>query len=859
LNTIGPHNYITTFMPLDTIEKAQFKDYLSKQPSYNELLDKNGNIHNHWKEFFEAYKDLGNKEFTNRNQYLQKLLRENGVTYNVYGDPSGQSRIWHLDPIPFLISQNEWQRVESGLKQRAHLLDLIFKDIYGENKLIKNGLLPAELIYNHAGYLRECAGIPFKNKHGLILYSADVARSPDGNIWVLNDRTQAPSGSGYSQENRTAMSQIFPEFFNKVKIKRLSSYFTTLRNTLNSIAPPSTKHPRVVLLTPGPRNETYFEHSYLSSHLGISLVQGQDLMVKDNFVWIRTIEGLEKVDVIIRRVDDIYCDPLELKEDSQLGIPGLLQVIRAGNVSLANPLGCSILENPGLLPFLQNISHYFTGEDLILPTLASWWCGQPRELKYVLDNLSSLVIRRIYRDTATSSSIDASSLSSAGLKELKEQIKMKPYLYIGQEKILFSSVPSYVNGTIEPRNVMFRSFLVSNNGTYEAMPGGLTRISSDVRSFIISNQAGGLSKDTWIISDPDKPEEPVKEILTENRHQHIDALPSRTAENLFWVGRYADRILANARYIRAVIQYINSKGGISTDQDKYTEAILLKGLTHYTCTYPGFTSEQTLLAPWNELFDLFLNEERIGGLKYNVSMILRSADAVRDYWSADTWRILKSLEESWENQETLMNRHKLISSMDNIITSMIAFIGLNRESISREYGWLLLDSGRKIEQCLLLITMLRSLLVQDHGASSQYDLMETFLSSNESLVNYRYTYKTHIQLPVVLDLMLFNPHNPHSLIYLLENLKVHLNELPQRDSAHDVHVHKKLVIEAITLLKNADPKELTKSDTVTKEYNCLDQLLSRLYSIIAAIPFEISSTYFKHAQSQKQLFASDIA
>ena len=269
----------------------------------------------HWETFFQSYSQLGSEEIAGRNEDMMRLLKENGVTYNIYGDPSGLNRPWKLDIIPFLISKHEWPTIESGVLQRAELLNLVLEDIYGPRKLIKNGILPPELVYNHPGFIRQCAGIRYPGKHRLIMYSADLARSRDGRIWVVNDRTQAPSGSGYALENRTAMTRVLPELFSGLKVRHLSPYFNALRNGLNEIAPHQRLNPRIVILTPGSSNETYFEHSYLSSYLGFTLVQGNDLIVKDNHVWLKTMGGLERVDVILRRVDDIYCDPLELKED----------------------------------------------------------------------------------------------------------------------------------------------------------------------------------------------------------------------------------------------------------------------------------------------------------------------------------------------------------------------------------------------------------------------------------------------------------------------------------------------------------------------------------------------------------------
>jgi len=834
-----------------------FRDYFNIHQSYGELLDEKGKVRPHWETFFDTYSKLGEEEINNRNTDTLRLLKENGVTYNIYGDPNGLNRPWKLDNIPFLISKEEWTSIETGLSQRAQLLNFILEDIYGKRKLIKEGILPMELIYNHAGFLRQCSGIRQTGKHQLVLYSADIAKSTKGKIWVVNDRTQAPSGSGYALENRTTMTRVIPELFDGLKVRHLSPYFNALRNGLNEIAPHRNLNPRIVILTPGSSNETYFEHSYLSSHLGFTLVQGNDLIVKDNFVWLKTMGGLERVDVILRRVDDIYCDPLELKADSQLGIPGLLQCVRSGNVSLANPLGSSVLENPGLMPFLQPIARYFLNEDLILPTIASWWCGQPRELQYVLENIKTLVIKKIHRNATGSSSIDGASLSASQLESCKQQIRLNPSLYVGQEKVEISLSPSLIEGRIVPQKVLFRSFLVSNQNEYVAMSGGLVRSSADAGNFLISSQTGGFSKDAWIISpEPGRVLNVLKETPETFVETYNDMLPSHAAENLFWVGRYTERLLGNARFLRTVMQFLAEGNKLITDINRQTERNLLEAFTKYSYTLPGFMGEDTdeiFADPWKDLKDVLFNEKRTGGIKYNFLQFHKAIHEVRDHWSTDTWRVIRGMEEGLQNGIPLSHHGHLqmIHNLDNLITSVVAFIGLNRESISREQGWIMLDVGRKIEQSLLVITMLRTNLVKKYSEQVEYNLQQSVLMSNEGLVNYRYKYRRPLQNLLVIDLLVFDPNNPRSVTYQVVRLKSYLQNLPKNNGGKSLTEYERLILEADTLLKLANKTELAVSDE--EGYTNLETFLSRIYQILSAIPGVISKAFFKHEMTPKTI------
>jgi uncharacterized alpha-E superfamily protein len=416
---------------------------------------------------------------------------------------------------------------------------------------------------------------------------------------------------------------------------------------------------------------------------------------------------------------------------------------------------------------------------------------------------------------------------------------------------------------IQPRNALFRSFLVSKDDTYRVMSGGLTRTSAEPGNFVISNQSGGISKDTWIISpEPGRAGAgSVRPGMTRaNPPAPGGSLPSHTAENLFWVGRYTERVLGNARFQRTVMQWVTEGNKLLADSDIQAERHLLKALTRYTHTYPGFegTDENNdpFGDPWKELRDILFDEKRAGSLSYNLSLFSQAVYAVREHWSTDTWRVLKGIEEAWAAATAIHNpgHQRMLQALDGLITSIVAFIGMNRESISREQGWIMLDTGRKTEQSLLLVNMLRSTLTDKYDEQTEYDMQESVLISNETLVNYRYKYRAPIQLSLVLDLMLLDPNNPRSLIYQLERLKTYLAGLPRTQGGSGLSEHERLIWEAYALLKLSDKDQLSMPGTDNMKYTALDLFLSKMNASLSAIPEIISNTYFKHAQTQKQLF-----
>src|SRR6266566_3264371 len=369
-------------------------NYSAGSGVYDEMNEAPGISRPHWRPLIETLEQLGRHELQSRWENGRRIIREHGVSYSIYGDPEGMDRPWGLDLVPLLITGEEWARIEAGLVQRSRLFNLILADIYaGSQRLLRDGFLAPELVYANPGFLRACRGIQLGSGVYLHLHACDLGRSPDGQWWVLSDRTQAPSGAGYAWENRTVVSRILPEQLRDCNVQRLGGFFRQQREMLFKLAPAGRNQPSIVLLTPGPQHETYFEHAYLARHLGFPLIEGADLTVRDRRVFLKTIEGLQPVDVILRRVDDSFCDPLELRSDSFLGVSGLIEATRAGNVTLANALGAGLMESPAFLAFLPSLCRHVLGEELLLPSIATWWCGQAEELRYVIEHLDSLIVK----------------------------------------------------------------------------------------------------------------------------------------------------------------------------------------------------------------------------------------------------------------------------------------------------------------------------------------------------------------------------------------------------------------------------------------------------------------------------------
>ncbi len=871
----------------------------------DEMLNRDRQINPHWHSFIQALDTLGLPEMESRHAEVQRLLRENGVTYVVHGEQQGH-RPWELDPIPLIISNTDWEAISAGLTQRVELLNLILKDLYGERTLIKDGLIPPEVVYAHAGFLHTCVGITPPGFPFLLNYAADLARGSDGRIWVLADRTQAPSGAGYALENRTALARALPNLFGEVGVHRLSFFFRALQNSIldmqyqlesaTRIARHQTDNPHVVVLTPGPLNETYFEHAYLANYLGYTLVQGDDLTVWDGRVWLKSLDGLRPVDIILRRVDDTFCDPLELRQDSRLGVAGLLEAIRQGNVIVINPPGSSVLENPGLMPFLPNISQHLIGEDLRLPSVATWWCGQPKQRDYVLTNLQHLVIKPIHRRPG-GRPLFGTELSSSQLETLRSQIIAEPHLYVGQEHAHFSTTPSLIEGKLEPRRAILRSFLFREKEGYVVMPGGLTRCAGEKGELTISIQDGGISKDTWVLAPEPEPHISLWQQRI-GRIQTADAsegLSSRAAENLFWVGRYAERAEGQARLLRIMLDKAKmGKMGLETSRlgrvspaRLFTEILgedarevseltylcsMLRSLTGLTSSHPGFAnkSEQSLE---NELLSIMLDTENSASLVSTLQALVSAAYAVRDRWSTDTWRVMNSIENLCTTLEKsipedqnadvqiltdFMLRETELASLDQLMIFLAALSGLNAESMTQTIGWISLDIGRRIERALLLIVLCRSSLVAVKDDWIEDLLLESVLAASESLITYRSRYRSALHFPTVLELLLLDEGNPRSLLYQLKRLEEQIRALPREKLGYRLSEEEQLILEALTQLQLSNTLDLAEHAEHTTQRRGLEKLLVRLAQILVDISDVLTQTYFSHVQRPQQLTTTSL-
>ncbi|MEP6883888.1 MAG: circularly permuted type 2 ATP-grasp protein [Gammaproteobacteria bacterium] len=713
---------------------ARLETYLSDTRRYDELVDSAGGVREHWRPLMDALAGNGAGAVRRGAELAQRLIVENGVTYNVYADSQGRDRPWALDPLPILLTAAEWREIELGVAQRASLFDALLADVYGPQRLLCDGTVPAELPFGHPNFLWPCHGITPAGGRRLHIYAVDISRSADGRWWALADRTQAPSGPGYALENRQIVSRVFPDLLGDLGVRSLGGFFVALRENLLRHALDSDSDLAVVL-TPGSFNETYFEHAYLARQLGLPLVEGHDLTVRGDTVYLKTLGGLRRVHAILRRLDDDFCDPVELRADSALGVPGLISVVRAGRVVIANALGSGVLESAAWMGFMPAAAERLLGEKLRLPSVATWWCGERLALGYVLENIERLVIKPAYPNQSFPA-VFGRDLDADARAVLTRRIRARPHAYVAQERLAFSQAPVWRSAGAEgftARALGIRVYAVATEAGYRVMPGGLARIAADAAD-IVSMQRGGGSKDVWVLA-PDR--KSIDEVIVAGsapravaRH---DDLPSRLAENLFWLGRYSERCEDKARLLRATLAVRPNA--------------LLWPQVQVTCG--------NFVAP--SLYD----EASPLSLSADIQRLAWCAAQARSRLSAENWRAISVLQR--EFHDAAHARRDSRETLDALLLSLAGLAGYALDDMTQDDGWRLMMIGRRLERLQFLADLLGQRL--ESGETPVQSELEWLLDIGDSTITYRTRYLAAPSLSSTIDLLVFDQTNPRALAF----------------------------------------------------------------------------------------------
>jgi uncharacterized circularly permuted ATP-grasp superfamily protein/uncharacterized alpha-E superfamily protein len=740
-----------------------------------------------WDRFFATLGDPGFGDLGHRTANLQRQVQDNGITYNVYADAGGPHRPWSLDLFPLIIEAADWQHIESGVLQRVELLERILADAYGPRELLAANLLPPALVLGHPGYLRPMQGVRPGRGRRLPVAAFDLARDEQGRWWVVSQRTQAPSGLGYLLENRLIISRLFPQAFADLRVQRLAATYSALLEGLRADCPDGGEAPRIVLLTPGPYNETYFEHAFLARYLGLTLVEGSDLTVRDERLYLRTLGGLEPVHGVLKRVDDEFLDPLELRPDSRLGVPGMLQAIRAGNVLVANSPGSAFLESPGLLGFLPALARELLGQELKLPSLATWWCGEEAAMQSVLPQLAQGVVKPTYGGAAAGA-VPARSLEPTELARWSDRIRRHPDLHTVQSWLPLSQMPTWNQERIAMRSLMVRVFAVADGPRgWRVLPGGLTRLAGPAQD-IASMQSGGSSADTWVLArgEVDRttllaPDSTPAAVVA--RRQRV--VTSRAAENLFWFGRYTERIENTTRLARLSLECISGE----TEQprtllDWLHDMAAAHGLVAVQAAAPGRAGpafQRALLAR--------LADPGATSVGFNLAAMHAAASAVRERLSLEQWNEIVRTGQAFEHGCAGLHSQGEDSAVDalgvleRLSAHMAAITGVQTDRMTRDNGWRLLSIGRHLERLGFLSAALSRGL--ESGTLLEQAGFDAMLALFDSSLTFRRLHQKRRDHVALVDLLVLDPDNPRSLAWVLQTLRgrlARLAQLPQGSS-----------------------------------------------------------------------------
>ncbi len=750
----------------------------------DEMIDPSGTIRPGWDKLMSAFDALGPTELSSRFERADQYLRDAGVFYRKYDGAEGKERAWPLAHIPLLIDEADWTAISSGLTQRADLLERIVADIYGDNRLVQEGLLPPELVAQNGEFLRPMVGIRPVNGHFLHFCAFELGRGPDGAWWVLGDRTQAPSGAGFALENRVATTRALSDIYGEMNINRLAGFFRDFRNTL--FAQARRDGGRVGILTPGQLNETYFEHAYIARYLGLMLLEGEDLIVDDGQVMVRTVAGLKPVSVLWRRMDASFVDPLELRYDSHIGTPGMVEALRTGSISMINALGTGIMETRALAAFMPRVSKHLLGSALELPEIATWWCGQAAERDYVLDNFDSLMIGPAFSTSLPFDDLRGTALGASMTPEQKAQLRDRIARngkdYVGQEPVQLSTAPVYVEGKLEPRPITLRVYAARTENGWTIMPGGFARVGSTTDTSAIAMQRGGQAADVWVLSS--QPVEVISLLPREDEklvRNSPGSLPSRAADNLIWLGRYAERCEATVRILRAY----NARLAELSKPD-------LPILRH--------------CAAFLETIDVDATEAMPQGLLASIGSAVHSAGQIRDRFSPDGWLALNDLQKTAQRFATrIAPGDDATRSMTVLLRKLAGFSGLVHENMYRFAGWRFLELGRRLERAVQIARVTGWLTGPDAPDGS----LEMLLEIGDSVMSHRRRYSVSAGPQSAIDLLILDPLNPRSVLFQLTELRDQLETLPGGIEDGQLSPVAKAALQLHTDLVIAEPRDLT--------------------------------------------------
>lgn len=771
--------------------------YPASPDSFDEMLDTSGQLRPHWRMFLDSLAHESPDVMRKRTESVQRQVRENGVTYNVYTDDKGVQRPWDLNVLPMILPHGEWAGIEAAVIQRATLMNRLLIDVYGEQKMVAERLLPPALIHGHAGFLRPCHGMQHKDGIALHFYAIDLARAPNGRWWAVADRTQAPSGAGYALENRSVISRTFPDLLRDLNVQHLSGFFDTLRDSLatwgrqcaargeGQVPLRESEAPLIVLLTPGPYNETYYEQAYLARYLGLPLVEGSDLTVRDGIVWHKTLSGLQRVHVIMRRVDDDYCDPLELRADSALGVAGLTDAARRGNVLIANSLGSSLLESGALLGFLPLLCKRLLGEPLKMPSVATWWCGEPAALEVVINRLDQLIIKPSFPQLRELS-VFGKDLTGEARAAFIHKLRANPTNYVAQELVRLSQAPVLsrdAGGGLNGRAIGLRVYACATPKGYVVMPGGLTRVATGPDARIITMQRGGGSKDTWIQASNhvEVPSLRKRTITHQDLVRDDTHISSRIAENLFWFGRNAERCDNTARLLRVALNFLFNVGPANRG-DEWPAVVALCtwfGLIEAPESTPGQSQTQTgqkssFLSDTQIEAALMLavTSPDVPGLARQQQQLYRSAGQLRERFSVDNWRAFNQMVQSVSGAGAKLSQSEAMTILDDATTALMTMSGFALDGMSRDLGWRFMSLGRRLERLQFqAVTLQHALGMQANGN------LDWLLDLSDCIITYRARYRAQPEWLPVLDLLLLDESNTRSILFQLKGVLKSLRKI----------------------------------------------------------------------------------